>query len=80
MKSLNNVQKIAHLMTMNPGGPLAQAMILEAVRQYCSSVVAAGRPADNPTGIISAQPACQVARPTDRRPSPSFLPQPFHLQ
>jgi hypothetical protein len=29
-------------------------MILEAVRQYCSSVVAAGRPADNPTGIISA--------------------------
>jgi len=49
-----NVQKITHLMTMNPGGPLAQVMILEAVRQYCSSVVAAGRPADNPTGIISA--------------------------
>lgn len=29
-------------------------MILEAVRQYCSSVVTAGRPADNPAGIISA--------------------------
>jgi hypothetical protein len=32
------------------------------------------------TGISSAQPACHVALPKGMRPSPSFLPQPFHLQ
>ena len=32
------------------------------------------------TGISSAQPAFQVALPTDRRPSPSFLPQPLMRQ
>ena len=31
------------------------------------------------TGISSAHAACQVARPTGSRPSPSSLPQPFHL-
>ena len=32
------------------------------------------------TGISSAHAACRVALKKPRRPSPSFLPQPFHLQ
>ena len=44
MKRKTNVQKITHLMTMNPGGPLAQAFIMEAVHQYAAEVLAAGRP------------------------------------
>ena len=47
-----NVQKITHLMTMNPGGPLAQAFVIEAVRRYAVEIVAAGRPEDNPRAII----------------------------
>jgi hypothetical protein len=53
MKPLNNVQKITHLMTMNPGGPLAQAFVLEAVRRYAVEIVAAGEPQENPRAIIS---------------------------
>ena len=30
--------------------------------------------------LLSAQPACQVAAPTDSRPSPSLRPQPFGRQ
>jgi hypothetical protein len=52
MKPLNNVQKITHLMTMNPGGPLAQAFVLEAVRRYAVEIVAAGEPQENPRAII----------------------------
>lgn len=44
MKRKTNVQKITHLMTLNPGGPLAQAFILEAVHQYAAEVLAAARP------------------------------------
>ena len=52
MKRKDNVQKITHLATMNPGGPLTQVFILEAVRQYADHVLAAGRPDDTaPTWI-----------------------------
>lgn len=44
MKRKDNVQKINHLMVMNPGGPLTQVFIIEAVRQYAAEVLAAGRP------------------------------------
>jgi len=54
MKRKTNVQKITHLMTNYPGGPLAQAFILEAVQQYADQVLAAGRPDDPGNGIISA--------------------------
>ena len=37
-------------------------------------------PPSTTTGIISAQAALRVAVHTPRRPSPSCLPQPFHLQ
>jgi hypothetical protein len=47
-----NVQKITHLMTMNPGGPLAQAFVIEAVRRYAAEIVAAGKPEENPRAII----------------------------
>ena len=53
MKSLNNVHKIIHLMTMNPGGPLAQAFVIEAIRRYSAEIVAAGKPQENPRAIIS---------------------------
>ena len=49
-----NVHKITYLMTMNPGGPLAQAFVIEAVRRYAGEIVAAGRPQENPRAIISA--------------------------
>ena len=52
MKPLNNVRKITHLMTMNPGGPLAQAFVIEAVRRYAVEIVAAGKPEENPRAII----------------------------
>ena len=50
--SKTNVQKITHLMTMNPGGPLAQAFVIEAVHRYAEAILAAGRPEDNPRAII----------------------------
>jgi hypothetical protein len=50
--SKTNVQKITHLMTMNPGGPLAQAFVIEAVRRYAVETVAAGKPEENPRAII----------------------------
>ena len=54
MKALKtNVQKISHLMTMNPGGPLAQAFVMEAIRRYAAEIVAAGEPQENPRAIIS---------------------------
>jgi hypothetical protein len=53
MRRKDNVQKITHLMVMNPGGPLTQALVLEAVRQYCSDIVAAGRPEDDSRAWIS---------------------------
>jgi hypothetical protein len=53
MKSLNNVQKITHLMTLNPGGPMAQAFVIEAIRRYAGEIVAAGEPQENPRAIIS---------------------------
>jgi hypothetical protein len=53
MRRKDNVQKITHLMVMNPGGPLTQALVLEAVRQYCSDILAAGRPSDDSHAWIS---------------------------
>ncbi|MFY7925072.1 hypothetical protein [Limnohabitans sp.] len=53
MKTQTNIQKVNYLMTMNPGGPLAQAFILEAVRRYAAEIVAAGEPEENPRAIIS---------------------------
>jgi hypothetical protein len=53
MKTQTNIQKVNHLMIMNPGGPLSQAFIIEAVRRYAAEVVDAGVPADNPRAIIS---------------------------
>lgn len=53
MKRKTNVQKITHLMTLNPGGPLAQAFIMEAVHQYAAEVLAAGRPDETrPAGAM----------------------------
>jgi hypothetical protein len=51
--SQTNVQKVNHLMIMDPGGPLAQAFIIEAVRRYAAEVVEAGPPADDPRAIIN---------------------------
>lgn len=48
-----NVHKITYLMTMNPGGPLAQAFMFEAIRRYAAEIVAAGEPQENPRAIIS---------------------------
>ena len=53
MKTQTNIQKVNHLMIMNPGGPLSQAFILEAVRRYAAELVEAGPPAENPRAIIS---------------------------
>jgi hypothetical protein len=53
MKTQTNIQKVNYLMIMNPGGPLSQAFILEAVRRYAAEIVAAGEPDDNPRAIIS---------------------------
>jgi hypothetical protein len=53
MKTQTNIQKVNHLMIMNPGGPLSQAFIIEAVRRYAAEVVDAGVPADNSRAIIS---------------------------
>jgi hypothetical protein len=53
MKTQTNIQKVNHLMIMNPGGPLSQAFIIEAVRRYAAEVVDAGVPVDNPRAIIS---------------------------
>jgi hypothetical protein len=53
MKTQTNIQKVNYLMTMYPGGPLAQAFIIEAVRRYAAELVEAGPPADNPRAIIS---------------------------
>jgi hypothetical protein len=53
MKTQTNIQKVNHLMIMNPGGPLSQAFIIEAVRRYAAEVIDAGPPADNPRAIIS---------------------------
>jgi hypothetical protein len=53
MKSFNNVQKITHLMTLNPGGPMAQAFVIEAIRRYAGEIVAAGKPQENSRAIIS---------------------------
>lgn len=53
MKTQTNIQKVNYLMTMNPGGPLAQAFILEAVRRYATEIMAAGEPEENPRAIIS---------------------------
>ena len=44
MKTQTNIQKVNYLMTMNPGGPMAQAFILEAVRRYAAELVEAGPP------------------------------------
>lgn len=44
MKRKDNAQKINHLAVLNPGGPLVQVFMLEAVRQYAAQVLAAGRP------------------------------------
>ena len=38
---------------MNPGGPLAQAFVIEAIRRYSTEIVAAGKPQENPRAIIS---------------------------
>ena len=53
MKRKDNVQKINHLAVLNPGGPLAQVFILEAVRQYADHVLAAGRPDDSARAWIN---------------------------
>jgi hypothetical protein len=53
MKTQTNIQKVNHLMIMNPGGPLSQAFILEAVRRYAAELVQAGPPDDNPRALIS---------------------------
>lgn len=53
MKRRDNVQKITHIMVNYPGGPLAQAFVLEAVRQYADQVLAAGKPEDDPRAWIS---------------------------
>jgi hypothetical protein len=53
MRRRDNVQKITHLMVMDPGGPLTQALVLEAVRQYCSDIVAAGRPSEDSRAWIN---------------------------
>lgn len=53
MKTQTNIQKVNHLMIMNPGGPLAQTFILEAVRRYAAELVDAGPPEDDPCAIIS---------------------------
>lgn len=53
MKRKDNVQKINHLMVLNPGGPLVQAFIVEAVRQYADDVLAAGEPEDNARAWIN---------------------------
>lgn len=53
MKTQTNVQKINHLMVMNPGGPLTQVFILEAVRRYATELAEAAPPVDNPRAIIS---------------------------
>ena len=42
MKTQTNIQKVNFLMIMNPGGPLTQVFILEAVRRYAAEIVAAG--------------------------------------
>jgi hypothetical protein len=54
MKRKTNVQKITHLMVNYPGGPLAQAFVLEAVQRYADQVLAAGRPDDPGNGLVSA--------------------------
>jgi len=53
MKTQTNIQKVNYLMTVNPGGPLTQAFILEAVRRYAAELIEAGPPEDNPRAIIS---------------------------
>jgi hypothetical protein len=53
MKTQTNIQKVNHLMIMNPGGPLSQAFIIEAVRRYAAELVEAGPPAENPRAIIN---------------------------
>jgi hypothetical protein len=53
MKRKDNVQKINHLMVLNPGGPMVQAFIVEAVRQYADDVLAAGEPEDNTRAWIN---------------------------
>ena len=53
MKTQTNIQKVNHLMTLYPGGPLSQVFILEAVRRYAAELVDAGVPVDNPRAIIS---------------------------
>jgi coenzyme F420-reducing hydrogenase delta subunit len=55
MKRRDNVQKITHIMVNYPGGPLAQAFVLEAVRQYADQVLAAGKPEDDPRSWINPQ-------------------------
>ena len=53
MKTQTNIQKVNHLMIVNPGGPLAQAFIIEAVRRYAAELVQAGPPEDNPRALIN---------------------------
>ena len=49
----SNTQKIQHLMTRSPAGPLMQAFILEAVRRYAEDIINEGVPEDNPRALIS---------------------------
>ena len=53
MKRKDNVQKINHLAVLNPGGPLVQVFILEAIRQYSDEVLAAGRPDEGGRALIN---------------------------
>ena len=53
MKRKDNVQKINHLAVLNPGGPLVQVFILEAIRQYSDQVLAAGRPDEGGRALIN---------------------------
>lgn len=55
MKRKDNVQKIKHLMVMNPGGPLTQVFIIEAVRHYAGQVLAEGEPEENAASLINGR-------------------------
>ena len=71
MKKETNVKFVARLMEQSSTGPLMQAFILEALRDYSARMLAAEPPAD--TGFISwtAWHACAAETDqalTDRRP------------
>jgi hypothetical protein len=71
MKRETNTKFVARLMEQSSTGPLMQAFILEALRDYSARMLAAEPPAD--TGFISwtAWHACAAETDqalTDRRP------------